>query len=205
MAVDWKDKVAPEISAVLLVDLQNDFCHPNGAWKEIATDPDLSKRVEAIQSFLPQARTRAVPVLFVRTVYNAWTTSPPIRQRWQQMGMDGLCTEGSWGAEFYQVLPQETDRVVTKYRPSGFMETDLDLTLRAKDVQTVLIAGMGVWGGAFDTARDTVAKNYQVLLLDDCVGGGTPQERLTLIEIFRRYHADVVESREVIEAWNARK
>src|SRR5215471_2866781 len=200
---EFKDKVAPQNCAVVLVDLQNDFCDSDGAWGKIVTDPDLAKRIASINAFLPEARARSVPALFVRTIYNAWTTSPPIRERWQNMGMAGLCIDGSWGAEFYQVRPQESDRVVNKYRASGFMETDLDLTLRAKEVQTLLLGGVGIWGGFFDTARDAIAKNYYVFLLEDCIAGGKSQERSLLIDLFRRYHGDVVTSREVVEAWKS--
>ena len=200
---EFKDKVAPQNCAVVLVDLQNDFCDSDGAWGKIVTDPDLAKRIASINAFLPEARARSVPALFVRTIYNAWTTSPPIRERWQDMGMAGLCIDGSWGAEFYQVRPQESDRVVNKYRASGFMETDLDLTLRAKEVQTLLLGGVGIWGGFFDTARDAIAKNYYVFLLEDCIAGGKSQERSLLIDLFRRYHGDVVTSREVVEAWKS--
>lgn len=203
MPSEFRDKVALQNCAVILVDLQNDFCHPNGAWGKIAADPDLSKRVESIHLFLPEARARGVPILFVRTIYNAWTISPPIEEWWQKMGLGRLCMEGSWGADFYQVMPQEKDRVVNKYRASGFMETDLDLTLRAKEVQTLLLVGVGVWGGFFATARDAIAKNYHVFLLEDCIAGGKPQERSMLIELFRRYHSEVISSRNVVEAWKS--
>jgi len=203
MPTEFKDKIAPQNCAVILVDLQNDFCHPNGAWGKTVPDPDLSKRVEAIQSFLPEARSVGVPVLFLRTIYNKWTISAPIQEWWQKLGIGPVCMEGSSGADFYQVGPQEKDRVVNKYRSSGFMETDLDLTLRAKEVQTVLLGGVGVWGGFFDTARDAVAKNFQVFLLEDCIAGGKPGERSMLIELFRRYQGEVITSRDVLEGWKS--
>jgi ureidoacrylate peracid hydrolase len=203
MPMELKDKVVPHNCAVVLVDLQNDFCQPQGAWGKIVTDPDLAKRVEAIQSFLPAARSAGVPVLFLRTIYNRWTISPPIQEWWEALGTGPVCMEGSSGADFYQVRPQEKDRVVNKYRASGFMETDLDLTLRAKEVQTVLMGGVGVWGGFFDTARDAIAKNYYVFLLEDCIAGGKPQERSMLIDLFRRYHGAVTTSREVASAWKS--
>jgi ureidoacrylate peracid hydrolase len=205
MPTEFKEKVAPQNCAVVLVDLQNDFCHPQDAWGKIVTDPDLSKRVEAIQSFLPAARSAGVPVLFLRTIYNSWTISPPIQEWWEKVGTGPICMEGSSGADFYQVQPQEKDRVVNKYRASGFMETDLDLTLRAREIQTVLIAGVGVWGGSLETARDAIAKNYYVFLLEDCIAGGIPQERSMLIDLFRRYHAEVVSSRNVMEIWKSAK
>jgi nicotinamidase-related amidase len=83
------------------------------------------------------------------------------------------------------------------------METDLDLTLRAKEVQTLLLGGVGVWGGLFDTARDAVAKNYHVFLLEDCIAGGKPEERSMLVELFRRYQGAVTTSREVVDAWKS--
>jgi ureidoacrylate peracid hydrolase len=203
MPMEFKDKVAPQNCSVILVDLQNDFCHPSGAWGKIVADPDLSTRVETIRSFLPQARSLEVPVLFLRTIYNKWTISPPIQEWWQKLGTGPVCMEGSTGADFYQVKPQEKDRVINKYRSSGFMETDLDLTLRAKGVQTLLLGGVGVWGGLFDTARDAGAKNYHVFLLEDCIAGGKPQERLMLIDVFRRYQGEVITSREVVECWKS--
>lgn len=198
-----KDKIAPQNCAVLLVDVQNDFCHPEGAWAKIAVDSDLPKRVEAIQSFLPEARSANVPVLFLRTVYNQWTVSAPIQEWWQKLGTGPICTEGSFGGDFYQMLPQEKDRVLNKYRSSGFMETDLDLTLKAKEVETLLLGGIGVWGGLFDTARDAVAKNYHVFLLEDCVAGGKPEERSMLIDLFRHYQGEVTTSREVVTEWKS--
>ncbi|MBI2987709.1 MAG: cysteine hydrolase [Deltaproteobacteria bacterium] len=203
MPIEFKEKVMPQSCAVVLVDLQNDFCHPNGAWTKVAADPDLSKRVESIHSFLPEARAHGVPVLFLRTIYNGWTISPPIEEWWKKLGTGPTCIEGSWGAEFYQVVPEERDRVVNKYRASGFLETDLDLTLKAKEVRTLLLGGVGVWGGFFDTARDALAKNYYVFLLEDCIAGGKPQERSMLIELFRRYHSEVVTSRKIVEAWKS--
>jgi ureidoacrylate peracid hydrolase len=203
MPAEFKEQVAPANCAVILVDLQNDFCDPDGAWGKIVTDPELAKRIESINALLSEAHSRGVPALFVRTIYNAWTISPPVKERWEKMGMTGLCAEGSWGAEFYRVRPEEKDRVVNKYRASGFMETDLDLTLRAKEVQTLLLGGVGVWGGFFETARDALAKNYYVFLLEDCIAGGKPQERSMLIDIFRRYQGEVTTSREVVEAWKS--
>ena len=203
MRMEFKDKVARQNCAVALVDLQNDFCHQKGAWGKIVADPDLSERVEAIQSFLPEARSVNVPVLFLRTVYNKWTISAPIEEWWEKLGTGPVCIEGSLGGDFYQVLPQEKDRVVNKYRSSGFMETDLDLTLRAKEVQTLLLGGIGVWGGLFDTARDAVAKNYHVFLLEDCIAGGKPEERSMLIDLFRHYQGEVTTSREVVNEWKS--
>src|SRR5262249_477319 len=201
--MEFKDKVARQNCAVVLVDLQNDFCHPKGAWAKFVADPDLSKKVEAIQSFLPEARSVNVPVLFLRTIYNKWTISTPIQERWEKLGTGPVCIEGSPGGDFHQVLPQEKDRVVNKYRSSGFMETNLDLTLRAKEVQTLLLGGIGEWVGLFDTARDGVAKNYHVFLLEDCIAGGKPRERSMLIDLFRRYQGEVTTSREVVNEWKS--
>ncbi|HWP60572.1 MAG TPA: isochorismatase family cysteine hydrolase [Candidatus Acidoferrales bacterium] len=205
MPLELKDKLPPSRCAVVLVDLQNDFCHRDGAWGKIAIDPDLEKAVRSIRSFVSGAHSAGVPVLFLRTIYNAWTISAPIREWWEKLGTGPVCVEGSWGAEFYQVLPSDKDRVVNKYRASGFLETDLDLHLRAKEIQTVLLAGVGVWGGVFETARDAVAKNYYVFLVEDCIAGGKPAERATLIDLFRRYHGEVISSAAVVESWRAPK
>src|SRR5437867_11913619 len=101
MPTEFKDKVAPQNCAVILVDLQNDFCHPNGAWGKTVADPDLSKRVEAVQSFLPEARSVRVPVLLLRHIDNKWSISTPIQEWWQKVGTGPICIEGSSSADFY--------------------------------------------------------------------------------------------------------
>ena len=59
-----------------------------------------------------------------------------------------ICAPDSWGSDFYNVAPKEGDCIVTKHRYSAFIGTDLDLILRSKGIENILVTGwpqMFVW------------------------------------------------------------
>ncbi len=189
-------------TALVVVDLQNDFCHPDGAWAKVARDPDLSAAVERLRALLSAARAAGVPVIYLRSVYNDWSVSPLIAERWEALGIGPVCWEGSWGSGFYELPPTDADRITSKVRASGFHETDLELTLRAKETHTVLLAGMGVWGGLYETGYDGLAREHEVVIVEDCVAGGSPAEREALNSAFARFWGHRVQSADVIRAWS---
>ena len=198
----FQEHVDPDHTALLLVDLQNDFLHPDGAWAKQRQDPFAPEALRNLQALLPAVRRSGVPVLHVRTVFNNWTVSSVVADRWRTLGIGPLCWEGSWGAGSYDIQPQEGDRIVNKFRASGFVETDLELTLRAKEIETILIGGMGVWGGVYETAWDGVARDHTVVLIEDCVAGGRSHDRDVLTELFLRYAGHCVSSGTIVRAWS---
>src|SRR5262249_4146603 len=99
-------------SALLIVDMQNDFCHPEGA--------------QGIAEVLKGARQIGLPVIFVRTLHYTWTDSKTWRKRLNgyKQGIE-ICLPGSWGSEIIDALaPLETEPVVIKHRYSAFLDTD---------------------------------------------------------------------------------
>jgi ureidoacrylate peracid hydrolase len=189
-------------AALLLVDLQNDFCHPRGAWGSVAPDPTIADVLARIQQLLPLVRRAGLPILHLRTVHNEWTVSDLVRQVWSTAGVGPVCWEGSWGWEFFELQPDPADRIVAKFRPSGFLETDLEITLRAKQVGTLLLAGLATPGGLFETAYDAVGRDHPVVLLDDCIAGATPEEREALAAAFTRYWGQRTTSAILAGAWS---
>lgn len=200
----FAEDVDPAHSALLVVDLQNDFCHPDGAWARIAQDPSLPETVSRIGALVSAARRAGVPVIYLRSVYNDWSVSPLIAERWETLGIGPVCWEGSWGSQFYELPPTPADRITSKFRASGFLETDLELTLRARETHTLVLAGMGGWGGVYETAYDGLARDHAVVLVDDCIAGGSPAEREALTASLTRFWGHRVGSDEILQAWGAR-
>lgn len=199
----FADDVDPAHTALLVVDLQNDFCHPDGGWARIAQDASLPQTVARLGELLPAARRAGVPVIYLRSVYNDWSVSPLIAERWETLGIGPVCWEGSWGSQFYELPPTPDDRITSKFRASGFLETDLELTLRARETRTLLLAGMGVWGGVYETAYDGLARDHAVVLVEDGIGGGTPAEREALNASVARFWGHRVRSDEILRAWSS--
>lgn len=197
------EKTDPKHTALVIVDLQNDFCHPDGAWgkakRQVVSDADLQK----IDELASAARQHTIPVVFLRTLSNAWTESEPLRERRDAWRIAGLCVEGTWGAELYR-HPEPTDKVLTKYRPSGFSETDLMLVLRAKDIRTVVLAGVAVIGGLLQTACDALGNDYFVVLASDCIIGGTDSELEPLLTWTGQHVGELAPAADIQACWGAR-
>ena len=146
--------LSPEWAAVLVVDVQNDFCHELGAAARLGFDMrSIQASVRALVRFLGEARRAGVPVIFIATNHGEWTNSQVWLTRGPRSGGE-ICAVGSWGAEFYQVAPAPGEPVVVKHRYSGFVGTDLEVILRARERRSVLATGVTTNVCVESTARD---------------------------------------------------
>ncbi len=188
--------------ALLVVDVQNDFCHSQGAISK--RNVDLSKVrnqvVPALISFIAKCREARLPVVFVKTVHSDWTNSPS----W--MGRMGgtvskipICAAGTDGAEFYGVEPGPGDFIVTKHRYSGFVGTDLNLVLRSKGIETVFMTGVATNVCVETTARDAFCLDYHVIFVEDCCGAYSPEEHAATLDNINKYFGIVSDSKTIVK------
>jgi len=133
------DKVRPEHAAVLLVDVQNDFCAPGGAMHREGRDLSLVQdMVPRLERFLERARAAGVKCVWIKNVYN---TGPNwyLSEVWQEQAKRKrkgayieypVCEPSAWNGDYYRVRPLASEPVVIKHRYGAFESTDLDLVLR---------------------------------------------------------------------------
>lgn len=199
---EMKELINPEHTAVIVIDLQNDFCHSEGDMAKSGRDVSLMQQAaHNTQKFLPQVRKRKVPVIFVRAVHNYWTSSPAWMRKRGEKG-SSTCMEGSWGEKFFVVQPGEGEAIVTKHRYSAFIGTDLDLILRSQGIQTLILTGVGTNVCVESTARDGFQMDYDIVLLSDCTGSSTEESHNRALEVLGQHFGYVVNSKNVIEAWD---
>ena len=198
---ELKELINPGHTAVVVIDLQNDFCHGEGDMAKSGRDVSLmQKAAHNTQKFLPEVRKRKVPVIFVRARHNEWTNSPAwARKRGEKGSL--TCKEGSWGEEFFVVKPGKSEAVVVKHRYSAFIGTDLDLILRSQAVQTVILTGVGTNVCVESTARDGFQMDYDIVLLSDCTGSSTLESHQKALDVLGLHFGYVFTSREILEAW----
>jgi ureidoacrylate peracid hydrolase len=158
-------------AALLVVDVQNDFCDPNGGCAKAGVLPYDTSMIEAMTPVLMHtvegARRRGMKVVWIRTEYGNATNSPG----WIRRGAGKpliICRPGTWGADWYRVAPKEEDFVVTKHRYSGFLYTALETVLRVHGISTVAVAGVTTQVCVETTARDAFMRDFQVTVLSDC-------------------------------------
>ncbi len=198
-------KVEPRVAALVIIDVQNDYCHDNGALSRTGRNVRVIRQiVPRLQDVLMEARQAEVPVIHVRTANNVLTKSQAyLDHRIRRSGADSkVCEEGSWGAEFYQIQPQAGESVVTKHRYSAFVGTNLETLLKARGIKTVILAGVTTDVCVESTARDAFMRDYHVIFLSDCTGVDDPNVQEATLERIKSYFGHVVSSEDVVSVWS---
>jgi nicotinamidase-related amidase len=188
-------------TALVVVDMQNDFCHPDGWLASIGVDIAPARRpIEPLNDLLSRVRGQGVPVVWlnwgnradranlppnVLHVYDPDGESIGIGDPLPSVGHPVL-TAGSWAAAIVDELDVDAaDIHVDKYRMSGFWDTPLDSVLRNLDVTTLLFAGVNVDQCVFATLADAACAGYDAVLLADCCATTSPAycEEATLYNV----------------------
>ncbi|MBI2854175.1 MAG: cysteine hydrolase [Chloroflexi bacterium] len=196
-----EEMVNPRNAAVLVIDIQNDFCHPEGGVAKKGVDVSLMMGVVPnIVNLVDQGRRAKVPIIFIRTGHTRWTRS----EAWVNKNGDipNLCEEGSWGAQLYRITPLPDERVVVKYRFSGFIGTNLDLVLRNAGVKTVIMSGVTTNTCVESTARQAFMMDYNVVFLSDCTAARSKEFHEATLQNIRMTFGFVRTSTDLFKLWS---
>jgi nicotinamidase-related amidase len=178
-------------TALIIVDMQNDFCHADGWLASIGVDVAAARGpIEPLQRALPPLRSAGTAVVWlnwgnrpdqanlppgVLHVYNPDGSSNGIGRPVRPGGSPTL-QAGSWSAAIVDELkPAPGDVCVDKYRMSGFFDTPLDSILRNLAVSTLLFAGVNSDQCVLATLTDAACVGYDVVLLEDCCATTSPR------------------------------
>lgn len=187
-----QDRVDRSRAALLVVDVQNDFCHHEGSIAARGFDVGPTQRmIPQLIELIEAARRARVPILYTRNEHDEWTDTRAWQGR-QAGGTHALCRTGSWGAEFYNIAPAPDERVVVKHRYNSFLGTDLDMILRARGVDSVIFTGVATNICVESTARDAFARGYELVLVEDCLAGSTEEDHRASLSTLERYFGALV-------------
>ena len=181
--VQERIRLDPTTAAVIVIDAQNDFCHPEGILAQQGRDVGrLQQPLERLGRFLAQARAASVPVFFVQNLHDDSSDSPAWRARHSDSDRAQSCQHGSWGAQFCHVEPQDGDIVVTKHRYSAFVETDLKAQLESRDRRSLLFTGFTTSVCVETSLRDAVCHDFLTTLVEDCCGAYSDRAHQRAVE-----------------------
>jgi ureidoacrylate peracid hydrolase len=203
MLTTLEEKVDPRHAALLVIDMQNDFCHDEGGRAKGGHDiKRVQEIVPRLNRLIAEARGAGMPVFFVRGIHSEWTDSEVRKERHQNKypARRSNCYEGSWGAELYGVTPEPGDQMITKNRYSAFINTNLDLILRAQGIKSIITTGTSTDACVESTARDGFMLDYYVVFVDDCCGAATAEAQEGSLRAIRSHFGVVVQSEDVISA-----
>ncbi|MBU3688217.1 MAG: cysteine hydrolase [Acidimicrobiales bacterium mtb01] len=158
-------------AALLLVDLQNDFLHPDGAYSRGGAVSDAARALPArLAPVVAAARRQGVAVIATCfTLVPDANGEPMVAEHLKKLRpflRRGDFAAGSWGHAVVDEL-QPVDAVVEKVAYSAFLHTRLEWLLRQWNVHHVTVAGIVTNGGVASTVRDAHARGFHVRVLSD--------------------------------------
>ena len=156
----------PDRTAVVVVDMQNGFAHPEGSLYA----PGSGAAIEGCTELFGRARGAGAEVIYTRDVH------PPEQfedahyydefDRWGEHVL-----KGSWEAEIVeQLTPKEGDRIVTKHTYDAFHQTGLDGYLGAHGIDDLLFCGTLANVCVLHTAGSAGLRDYRPVLIEDAIG-----------------------------------
>ena len=195
--------VGPATSAVLVVDVQNDYCHPDGALgRQGLPTAAAMAMLPTLARLLDAARAHGTRVIFIKTVHTDATDSPAWIRRSGGISTE-VCREGTWGGEFTHVAPCAGETVVVKHRYSAFVNTRLDSVLRTFKIENVILAGVSTNVCVESTARDAYMRDYNLVFLSDCTAAYAQEDHDATLRTMSRNFGTVAAADDVIAAWEA--
>ncbi|HZU08116.1 MAG TPA: isochorismatase family cysteine hydrolase [Chloroflexota bacterium] len=196
-------KVDPAHTALLVVDVQNDFLAEGGFFHRAGYDlSGVQAAVPPLKRLLAGARRAGVLVIFVQAIYDPEYLSGPMRERNLRRTLTmPRCISGTWGAEFFQVAPESGEPVVVKHRYSAFAGTELAALLKQRGIRSLLLTGVTTDTCVESTARDAYFLDYYVTLVADCCGALSEQDQQSALARADRDFATVTTSAEILQAW----
>lgn len=171
----------PRTTALLVIDMQNDFCHPDGFFAGAGHDVSTcAAAVQQTKKLIEQVRPLGLPVFWSQSINPEPPKYkfPPLRFRapresdefQKKVGGTNCFVPGTWGTEIVDDLsPQPEDVIIQKPRYNVLYNTPLEGEMRARGIDTLVMAGVTTNCCVETTSRDAFIRDYHVLVLSDCV------------------------------------
>lgn len=207
-----EERLNPLHTALLIIDMQNDFCVDGFATSQAGRPLDAAKSIiPRLKKLLATAREAGVLVCHIgfETLPNNLSDSGPwlSQRRRSTYAGDKIAIAGSKGADFIAALaPGNDELTIVKRRYSGFKGTDLDLLLRAHNILTVVPTGVSTNVCIESTLRDAFEYNFYVCIPEDgCASWNMDLHKATMETVNARFGL-VTKVDEIINIWrNGRK
>ena len=176
-------------TALCLLDLQNDFLHPDGAYGRAGQRADVLAELPArIAPLVAKARSMAMPIISSHfTLIPGPRGEPMISPHLKQMRpflTRGDFLPGSWGHGVVDELAP-SDYQIEKIAFSAFYMTRLDWLLRKLNISQIIVTGLVTNGGVASTIRDAHVRDIDVILAEDGCAAFSEQVHLTAVESLR--------------------
>ena len=207
---ELEEIVDPKHAALIIVDMQRDFCSPDGWFARRGGDiSSVQAAAENLVPLLRNARQAGVLPIYIqmqilpgfKSLSGSYLRFLTEIGKIMDSSGESFTMPGTRGAEIIDELaPREGEIVIQKWRSSAFVGTSLDMILKCNDIKSVVCTGVATHACVDSTARDATFYDYYTVVAEDCVADYDSELHEASIQLMA-HRLDVVSSDTISRAW----